>query len=109
MAPWQLQRNRWAPSPACGGGLGWGLLRITRPASHRHFAVPHRRAGGEAFGGVDDGIGVNAVVTVQLVDGAGLAEMLDTESFEPVAAYAAEPTQRCRMAVDHGNDAAVAR
>src|SRR5215213_9747037 len=77
--------------------------------SHRHFAVPHRRAGGKAFGGVDNGVGVNSVVAIEVVDGASLAEMLNAESFEPVAAYAAEPTQRGRMAVDHGDDAAVPR
>jgi len=31
---------------------------------HRHFAVPHRRAGGQAFGGIDDGVGVEAVVAL---------------------------------------------
>src|SRR5207248_4424008 len=97
------------PSPACGGGLGWGLLRITGPTSHRHFAVPHRRAGGQALGRVDNGVGVNAVVTIELVDRAGLAEMLNAECFEPMAPYAAEPTQRGGMAVDHGNYPAVSR
>src|SRR6267378_7175523 len=37
------QATQRAPSPACGGGLGWGLLRLKL---HRHFAVPHRRARG---------------------------------------------------------------
>src|SRR3954447_7692398 len=76
---------------------------------HRHFTMPHRGAGGEAFGRVDDGVGVDAVVAIQLVDGAGLAETLHTKGFEPVAAYAANPTERRRMAIDHGDDAAVAR
>ena len=40
---------------------------------------------------------------------AGLAEMLDAERFDPMAAHAAEPAERRRMAVDHGDDAAVAR
>ncbi len=35
--------------------------------------------------------------------------MLDPERLDPVAAYAAEPAQRGGMAVDHGDDAAVAR
>ena len=40
---------------------------------------------------------------------AGLAEMLDAERLDAVAAHAAEPAQRGRMAVDHGDDAAIAR
>ena len=71
--------------------------------------MAHRGAGGDAFGRVDDSVGVDAVVAVEVVYGAGLAEMLDAERFHPVAAHTAEPTQRRRMAVDHGDDAAVAR
>src|ERR1700694_5727645 len=71
--------------------------------------MPHRRAGGETFGGVDDGVGVDAVVAIEVIDGAGLAEMLDTERFDAVAVHAAEPAQRRGMAVYHGHDAAFAR
>src|ERR1700721_2098537 len=103
-----------APTPAlprkCGGGLGWGRRRgWLRLISHRHLAVPHRGAGGEAFGGVDDGVGVHAMVAIEVVDGAGLAEMLDAEGFDLVAAHTAEPAQCRRMAVDHGDDTAIAR
>src|ERR1700681_5102187 len=77
--------------------------------SYRHFPMPHRRAGGETFGGVDDGVGVDAVVAIEVIDGAGLAEMLDTERFDAVAVHAAEPAQRRGMAVYHGHDAAFAR
>ena len=45
--------------------------------SHRHFPVQHRCAGAEAFGGVDDAVGVDTVVAVEILDRAGLAEMLD--------------------------------
>jgi len=34
---------------------------------------------------------------------------LDAERLEAVAAHAAEPAERGRMAVDHGDEAAVAR
>src|SRR5258708_40171111 len=71
--------------------------------------MPHGGAGGEAFGRIDDGVGVEAMVPVEVVDGAGLAEMLDAERLEAVAAHAAEPSQRRRMTVDDGDDAAVAR
>ncbi len=63
----------------------------------------------QRFRRIDDGVGVDAVVAIEVVDGAGLAEMLDAERLEPVAAHAAEPAERGRMAVDHGDDAAVAR
>src|SRR5437870_1611351 len=71
--------------------------------------MPHRSTGGKALSGVDDGVGIEAVVAVEVVDGAGLAEMLDAERLEAVAAYAAEPAQCRWMAVDHADDAAVAR
>src|SRR6185369_8452582 len=77
--------------------------------SHRHLAVPHGCADGEAFGRIDDGVGVDAVVAVEVSNSAGLAELLDAERLDPVATHAAEPAERCRMAVDHGHDAAVAR
>src|SRR4051794_608296 len=76
---------------------------------HRHLPMQHRRAGGEAFGRIDDGVGVDAVVAVEVGDGAGLAELLDAERLDAMAADAAEPAERRRMAVDHGHDAAVAR
>src|SRR5258708_101665 len=87
-------------------GVGAGLLRWL---SHRHLAVPHRGAGGDGFGGVDDGVGVDAVVAVEIVDRPGLPEMLDAERFDLVAAHAAEPAEGGGMTVDHGDDAAVAR
>src|ERR1700728_1053154 len=74
------------------------------PKLNRHFAVPDRTAGRDAFRRIDDGVGVDAMVAVEIVDGAGLAEMLDAEGFDLVAAHAAEPSQCRRMAVDHGDD-----
>src|SRR6266852_9546433 len=69
--------------------------------SHRHFAVPHRGTRCQAFRRIDDGVGVHAVVAIEVIDGAGLAEMLDAERLDPVAAYAAEPAERGGMAIDH--------
>src|SRR5690242_7581997 len=77
--------------------------------SDRHLAMPHRRSHREAFRRIDDGVGVDAVVAIEVVNGAGLAELLDAERLDAVAAHAAEPAERSRMAVDHGHDAAVAR
>jgi hypothetical protein len=49
--------------------------------SHRHLPVPHRRTRRQPLRGVDDGVGVHAVVAVEVVDGAGLAEMLDAQRY----------------------------
>src|SRR3984893_12848294 len=94
----------------CATRSGAQLSRGPRPpsiagafagfASHRHFAVPHRGAGGHAFRRVDDGVGVDTVVAVELADRPGLAKMLDAERFNLVAAHAAEPAEGGGMAVD---------
>src|SRR3954449_2720260 len=55
--------------------------RIRR--SHRHFSMPHRRTHRQAFGRIDDGVGVDAVVAVEVANSAGLAELLDAERFDP--------------------------
>src|SRR5262245_4344044 len=75
------------------------------PRSHRHLAMQDWGAGGEAFSRIDDGVGVKAVVTVEIRNRAGLAELLDAERLDAMAADAAEPAERRRMAVDHGHDA----
>src|SRR3954452_25037716 len=77
--------------------------------SNRQFSVADRGACRQIFGSVDDGIGVNAVVPVELIDAPGLTEMLDAKRFQPMAAHAAEPPKRRGMAIDDGNDAAIAR
>src|SRR2546423_15296384 len=99
--------SRHLPHPSKPVVIGPCFRRNDKYTSHRHFAVPHRRAGGQAFRRVDNGVGVDAVVAIELVDGAGLAEMLDAECFEPMAPYAAQPTERGGMAVDRGNYPAV--
>jgi hypothetical protein len=43
--------------------------------------MPHRRTHGEPLRCVDDGVGVHAVMAVKVVDGAGLAEMLDAQRY----------------------------
>src|SRR5580692_5620605 len=56
----------------------------------------------------DDGVGVDAVVAVEVLDRAGLAEMLDAERPHAMAVDGAEPGQSRRMAVEHADDAAMA-
>src|SRR5450631_2952626 len=74
----------------CAARSGALLIRgLQLEESHRHFAVPYRRAGGQGFRRIDDGVGVDAVVAVELADRSGLAKMLDAESLDAVAADAA--------------------
>src|SRR5580700_9193058 len=61
------------------------------------------------LGGGDDGVGVDAVVAVEVLDRAGLAEMLDAERPHAMAVDCAQPRQSRRMAVKHADDAAMPR
>src|ERR1700688_4601668 len=67
---------------------------------------PPRRDG---LGGGDDGVGVDAVVAVEVLDRAGLAEMLDAERPHAMAVDGAEPRQSRRMTVEHADDPAMPR
>src|SRR5215510_1846225 len=75
--------------------------RRTRPSWAPRSAEACRRAG------VEDGVDVEAVVAVEVREVAGLAEMLDAKGADTVAAHAAEPGQRRRMAVDERDQAGV--
>ena len=70
--------------------------------------MAHRRAG-QAFRRINDGIRIHAVVTIEIVDRAGLAELLDPQRLDAMATDRAQPAQRRRMAVDDGDNAAIAR
>src|SRR5260370_21224617 len=69
--------------------------------------MPDRPAGDDGLRGRHDRIGVDAVVPIEIADRPGLAEMLDPERAHAMAGDAAEPGQRRRMAVEHGDDAAM--
>src|ERR1700730_5400132 len=76
--PRKLRSTKWCaadPGPMTPNANSLSHRRI----SHRHFAVPHRPARGQGFRRIDDGVGVHAVVPIEVIDGAGLAEMLDPE------------------------------
>ena len=49
--------------------------------SHGQFPVPHRRTRRQAFSGIDNGVGADAVVAVEVVDGAGLDPFAKTKRF----------------------------
>ena len=57
----------------------------------------------------DDGIGVDAVMPVELGERSGLAEMLDAQGAYAMAGDGAKPCQGRRMAVEHGDNAAMRR
>src|SRR6516164_6496743 len=69
--------------------------------------MQNRRTDCETFGGVDNGVSVFAILAIELIDGAGLAEMLDPERLDTMPAHAAKPPKGRRVAVYHGDDAAV--
>ena len=71
--------------------------------------MPDRLTGRDRLHGRNNGVRVDAIVPVELRDGAGLAEMLDPERPHPVAADRSEPGQGRRMAVEHGDNAAMGR
>jgi hypothetical protein len=54
--------------------------------------------------GTEDGVGIDAIDPVKVADGACLAEMLDAEGMDPVTHDRAEPSERCRMTIDHGDE-----
>ncbi len=66
--------------------------------------MPDRAAGRERRGGRDNRVRVDAIVPVEVRYRAGLAEMLDAERTHPVAGDCAEPGERRRVAVKHGDD-----
>ena len=57
----------------------------------------------------NDGVGVDAIVTIKIGEGAGLAEMLDAEWPHAMAVDRPEPSERRRMTVEHGDEAAMRR
>src|SRR6185312_571565 len=60
-----------------------------------------------ARGGVEDGVGVEAVDAVEVRQIARLAEMLDAERVDAMPRHGAEPGQRRRVAVEHGDERGV--
>src|SRR5580692_5251205 len=88
-------------------GIGFCARAALRRSNNAEISDrPPRRDG---LGGGDDGVGVDAVVAVEILDRAGLAEMLDTERPHAMAMDGAEPRQGRRMTVENADDAAMPR
>src|SRR6266508_1675822 len=78
-------------------------------ALSQHPQVPDRPPRRDRLGGGDDGVGVDAVVTIEVGNRSRLAEMLDAKRAHAMALYGAEPGECRRMAVEHADDAAMGR
>src|SRR5580692_7209150 len=85
------------------------LYPTNHAARSNNSEITNRPPRRDGFGGGDDGVGVDAVVAVEVLDRAGLAEMLDAERPHPMALDRAQPSQSRRMAVEHADDAAMLR
>src|SRR5262249_46381404 len=91
-----------------GNDCGYRSWRVAKgdapsvpPTLRQRLEVADRAARGEGGGGRDDGVGVDAVVAIEVGDRAGLPEMLDPERAHAVAVDGAEPGERGGMAVEH--------
>src|SRR5688500_6878582 len=56
--------------------------------------MAHRPARRDGLGRGDDALRVDAVMTIEILDGAGLAEVLDAKRAGAVTVHRAEPTER---------------
>src|SRR6202035_3383272 len=90
-------------------GDGFAALSYKPLQRSNNPEMPNRPPRRNCLGGGDDGVGVDAVVAVEVLDRAGLAEMLDAERPHAVAMDGAEPGQGRRMTVQHADDAAMPR
>src|SRR5262245_40340401 len=68
-----------------------------------------RTARCDRLGRRHDRLGVDAVVAIEVGNRAGLAEMLDAERPQAVTVHSAEPGERRRVAVEHGDHSAMGR
>jgi hypothetical protein len=85
-------------------------MMIDAPLSQVHRPqMLDRTSGRDRLGRGHDGVRVDAVVPVEVADFSGLAEVLDAERTHPMTAHGAEPGERRRVTVEHGDDAAMGR
>src|SRR5438093_12299437 len=75
--------------------------------SRQRLGVADRAAGGKRCRCGHNGVGIDAVVPIEVGNRAGLAEMLDPERTSLVPVHGAQPGECCRMAVEHRDNAAV--
>src|SRR4029077_14345462 len=68
-----------------------------------------RTAGRNGLGRRDDGIGIDAVMPVELGERSGLAEVLDAKRAHAMAGNGAKPCECRWVAVEHGDDPAMRR
>ena len=54
--------------------------------------------------GVENGVAVNSVVTIQILQIAGLTERIDAKRVNPVSRDRPKPPESARVGVAHGHD-----
>src|ERR1700676_5322387 len=91
------------------GGQRSGSPDRGKPSLSNRLKVAYWRPRRYGLRSRNDRVGVDAVVAIEIGNGAGLAEMLDAERPHPMAADRAEPGERRRMTIEHGDEAAMGR
>ena len=89
--------------------LAIGVFCVSLFESGQCTQVSDRPAGCDALGCCDNGVGVNAIVTIEVGERAGLPKVLDAQRAHAMTEDCADPGEGGRMAVDRGDHAAVRR
>ena len=69
--------------------------------------MPDRPPRRDGLRGGDNGVGVDAVMLVEIGEAPGLSEMLDAERARAMARNGTEPSERRWMAIEHGDQPAM--
>ena len=89
--------------------LAIGVFCVSLFESGQCTQVSDRAAGCDALGCCDNGVGVNAIVTIEVGERAGLPKVLDAQRAHAMIEDCADPGEGGRMAVEHRHDATMAR
>src|SRR3954469_16648838 len=95
--------------PAARSFPRWCWRSCKESRLRQRFQMPDRAARRERRCRRDHGIGVDAVVPIEVRDRTGLPEMLDAECPHAMAVYGAEPGEGCGMTIEYRHDAAIGR
>ena len=71
--------------------------------------MPDRAAGRYCLRRRDNGVGVNAIMPIEIGQRSGLTKMLDAEWTYPMTRNSAEPRECRRVSVEYGDQAAIGR
>lgn len=85
------------------------MICATEPPQCLTEALPGASSGSKPVGPCDDAMCVSPEVAVKRANSSGLAEMFDPQRHGAGALHCAQPCQRCRMPIDHGDKRAMRR